>query len=100
MNFEDALVTTTTALGVASALDHFVKEGITDQHFQICVRGAGGEERDIWVRPLLSQDFIPSADQSQVIKCIADDGRRVDILLPQHDLRGSNPACIVIGAAV
>lgn len=100
MYFDDAFVTTTSALEVASALDYFVQEGITDKHFEITVRSGSGEESTIWVRPILAQDFIPTANDGQIVKCIADDGRRIDILLPQIKLRDSTPASVVVGTAV
>ncbi|MBP7821151.1 hypothetical protein KA025_03190 [Candidatus Saccharibacteria bacterium] len=85
------------AFNVASALNHFVEGEIVDQHFKLVVCGDDGVEGEVWIRPLLTQDFMNSADSSLVVKCIAVDGKRVDILLPIFETRRSRPALVLIG---
>jgi len=97
MYFDDALTSTVSALEVASALNHFVKEGITDKHFKIVAHDTAGVEQEVWVRPILAQDFLRAADDSQIIKCIASDGRRVDILIPKLSKRESHRATLLLG---
>ena len=97
MYFDDALTSTVSALEVASALEHFRQQQITDQHFKIIARDTTGADQELWVRPILEQDFLRAADDSQVIKCIASDGRRVDILIPELSKRESHKATLLLG---
>lgn len=90
MFLESALTIEASALDIASALDHFVREGITEKHFSVTARDTDGIAYQFWIRPLMAQDFMPLADDEQLIKCIANDGKRVDVLLPRPELRESN----------
>lgn len=81
---------------MASAINHFVKHNIEDKYFLIVVLDANNVEEEIFIRPMFGQDFIPSADGSQMIKCMAEDGRRIDVVIPPADLRQTHQALVAI----
>ena len=88
-----------TAIEVVSILEHFVRNEISEQHFKLEIINSAGEESFTWLRPILEQDFILSADRSQLVKCISRDGERIDILIPPPGNRQNNPAGIIIEQA-
>lgn len=97
MYFSEARLSKASALEVASAVNYFVQNSVDDKYFLIVTIDSNGIEEEIFVRPMFGQDFIPSADGSQVIRCMAEDGRRVDVVIPRPELRQSRGAAVVIG---
>jgi hypothetical protein len=90
-------VTKEKASWVASALIYFVEEQLENEHFRLVVYDVHGAEDELWVRPLLQQDFAEHADGSQVVTCVARDGRLVSIGLASFDSRRSLPAKVSLG---
>lgn len=100
MYFDQASTTDASAIAVASALDHFVREAIMDKYYALDISDPRGNKSTVCLRPILVQDFLLSADDSQIIKCIDKDGRRVDVYIPPIQVREVNPAWVIIGPHV
>lgn len=89
MYIKAALITDILAQEVVNALGFFLRHYATDKYFLLECNNAGGSSpRSVWLRPILEQQLDELVDTSQIVQCITDDGKRVDILLPQRDLRG------------
>ena len=96
MYITNAQHTKLNALEVASIIDHFVQNSFSDRYFELEVLDKGEESSKVWLRPILEQDFFLSADKSQIIRCIAEDGRRIDVLIPPAGQKAQHPATILI----
>lgn len=86
-----------SALEVASMINYFVQNLFSDKYFELAIRDGDGVESKLMLRPILEQDYFLSADESQIIRCIADDGKRIDILIPPVGLKAIQPATVVVG---
>jgi len=95
--FEHALPATATALNIASALNDFIKTKSVDEHFSVTTVDGESRHTEFWVRPMLEQDLLPLADNTQLVKCIELDGRRIDIFLPPKAKINDAPAMILLG---
>lgn len=86
-----------SALTMASALEHFVNERITDKYIIVDIK-EGTSKNTYKIRPLMFQDFLTNADGTQTVKCIDDFGRQIDIHLPCIKNRETEMAYAIIGA--
>ena len=75
------LVTRKSAHWVTGALNHFVEEQLTGNHFELVVFDGDGVDEELLVRALLFQDFA------------------LDIHLPTFDLHTALPATVALGEA-
>ena len=97
MFFSEVHLTKASGLEVASAINHFVQNEIDNKYFLIVVLDTKNNEEEIFIRPMFGQDFIPSVDGSQMIRCMAEDGRRIDVVIPPAEIRETRRALVAIG---
>jgi len=97
MLFEKIKIAKASGTEVASAVQYFVDNELEGHYYILVVEDDFGNEEEIRIRPMYGQDFILSPGGTQIIKCMAKDGRRVDLLIPEPNLR-HGPAGVIIGS--
>jgi len=95
MRFEKVRLTKASGIEVASAIQYFVDNELEDFYFILEIEDDLGNTEEIRIRPMFGQDFILSPGGTQVIKCMAKDGRRIDVLIPKPEFREMSAGVII-----
>lgn len=95
MFFDDAFITAMNAQDVANAVQSFYDER-DGSYFKLDITDSRQQHpQQLWVRPRRDQMPFTFANGQQVVKCEAQDGRAVDIIVPAHG-REIVPALVIL----
>ena len=94
MLIEGALITEMNAQDVANILQHVIRNR-SNGYFRLDCSTFSGDKMTLWVRPLQGSALYDLEDSSQIVKCEADGGRKLSILVPRSN-RELLPATVVL----
>jgi hypothetical protein len=79
---------------IATRIQFHIKHDIAEHYIEVPVRDENGGMHAFLLRPILEQDLLPLVDKKNVVKCIANDGLRIDIWLPPPTQWPTTPATL------